>query len=40
MINLIGEQIEPYRQNMKLNENQFFLIIKKKKLKQNVKWVT
>ena len=24
MINLIGEQIEPYRQNMKLNENHFF----------------
>ncbi|MDA9698061.1 5-(carboxyamino)imidazole ribonucleotide synthase [Candidatus Pelagibacter sp.] len=33
MINLIGEQIEPYRQNMKLNENQFFFDYQKKEIK-------
>ena len=31
MINLIGNQIKPYRENVKLNENEFFLIIKKKR---------
>ena len=33
MINLIGEQIEPYRQNIKLNENQFFFDYQKKEIK-------
>ena len=33
MINLIGEQIEPYRQNLKLNENQFFFDYQKKEIK-------
>ena len=33
MINLIGEQIQPYRQNIKLNENQFFFDYQKKEIK-------
>ena len=33
MINLIGEQIEPYRQNIKLNQNQFFFDYQKKEIK-------
>ena len=33
MINLIGEQIEQYRQNIKLNENQFFFDYQKKEIK-------
>ena len=33
MVNLIGEQIEPYRQNIKLDENQFFFDYQKKEIK-------
>ena len=39
MINLIGNQIIPYRENPKLNDNQFFLTILKKILKKKEKWV-
>ena len=34
MINLIGNQIEPYRQNLKLDENEFFFDYLKKEIKQ------
>ena len=37
MINLIGSQIEPYRQNLKLNDNEFFFDYLKKEIKQNRK---
>ncbi len=37
MINLIGNQIEPYRQNIKLNNNEFFFDYKKKEIKEKRK---
>ena len=37
MTNIIGDQITNYR-NKKYSENEFFLIIKKKKLKKKEKW--
>jgi 5-(carboxyamino)imidazole ribonucleotide synthase len=37
MINLIGNQIEPYRQNLKLNDNEFFFDYKKKIIKEKRK---
>ena len=37
MVNLIGKQIEPYRQNFKLNENEFFFDYLKKEIKENRK---
>ena len=37
MINLIGDQIEPYRQNLKLNENEFFFDYQKKEIKEKRK---
>ena len=37
MINLIGTQIEPYRQNLKLNHNEFFFDYLKKEIKENRK---
>jgi len=37
MVNLIGNQIEPYRQNVKLNENQFFFDYLKKEIKEKRK---
>ena len=37
MENLIGKQIEPYRQNLKLNENQFFFDYLKKEIKDKRK---
>ena len=40
MINLIGNQIIPYRKNLKVDDNQFFFDYQKKKLKQKGKWVT
>jgi 5-(carboxyamino)imidazole ribonucleotide synthase len=37
MINLIGNQIEPYRQNLKLDENEFFFDYLKKEIKKKRK---
>ena len=37
MINLIGNQIEPYRQNLKLDENEFFFDYLKKEIKEKRK---
>jgi 5-(carboxyamino)imidazole ribonucleotide synthase len=37
MINLIGDQIEPYRKNIKLNENEFFFDYLKKEIKEKRK---
>ena len=37
MVNLIGNQIEPYRQNIKLNENEFFFDYLKKDIKEKRK---
>jgi len=37
MVNLIGKQIEPYRQNLKLNENEFFFDYLKKEIKEKRK---
>ena len=37
MINLIGNQIEPYRKNLKLNDNQFFFDYLKKEIKEKRK---
>ena len=37
MINLIGNQIEPYRQNIKLKDNEFFFDYKKKEIKEKRK---
>ena len=37
MINLIGNQITPYRQNLKLNDNQFFFDYLKKEIKEKRK---
>ena len=37
MINLIGDQIEPFRQNLKLNENEFFFDYLKKEIKEKRK---
>ena len=37
MINLIGNQIEPYRQNLKLNDNEFFFDYLKKEIKEKRK---
>ena len=37
MINLIGNQIVPYRQNIKLNDNEFFFDYLKKEIKENRK---
>ena len=37
MENLIGNQIEPYRQNIKLNENEFFFDYLKKEIKEKRK---
>jgi 5-(carboxyamino)imidazole ribonucleotide synthase len=37
MINLIGNQIEPYRKNHKLNDNEFFFDYLKKEIKEKRK---
>ena len=37
MQNLIGKQIEPYRQNLKLNDNEFFFDYQKKEIKEKRK---
>ena len=37
MINLIGNQIEPFRQNLKLNDNEFFFDYLKKDIKEKRK---
>jgi len=37
MINLIGDQIKPFRQNLKLNDNQFFFDYLKKEIKEKRK---
>ena len=37
MINLIGNQIRPYRENLKLNENEFFYDYQKKEIKNKRK---
>ena len=37
MINLIGDEIEPYRQNIKLNDNEFFFDYLKKEIKEKRK---
>ena len=37
MINLIGNQIKPYRQNLKLNNNEFFFDYLKKEIKEKRK---
>ena len=37
MQNLIGNQIEPYRQNLKLNDNEFFFDYLKKEIKEKRK---
>ena len=37
MVNLIGNQIEPYRQNIKLNKNEFFFDYLKKEIKDKRK---
>ena len=37
MINLIGDQIKPYRQNLSLNDNEFFFDYLKKEIKQKRK---
>ena len=37
MINLIGNQITPYRQNPKLNDNQFLFDYLKKEIKEKRK---
>ncbi len=37
MINLIGKQIEPYRQNLKLNDKEFFFDYQKKEIKEKRK---
>tara|TARA_B100000963_G_scaffold349677_1_gene359011 strand:+ start:952 stop:1998 length:1047 start_codon:yes stop_codon:yes gene_type:complete len=37
MVNLIGNQIEPYRKNLKLNENEFFFDYLKKEIKDKRK---
>ena len=37
MVNLIGGQIEPYRQNIKLKDNEFFFDYQKKEVKEKRK---
>jgi 5-(carboxyamino)imidazole ribonucleotide synthase len=37
MINLIGSQIEPYKQNLKINDNEFFFDYLKKEIKEKRK---
>ena len=37
MVNLIGNQIEPYRKDLKLNENEFFYDYQKKEVKEKRK---
>tara|TARA_B100000902_G_C27267107_1_gene894173 strand:- start:611 stop:1666 length:1056 start_codon:yes stop_codon:yes gene_type:complete len=37
MVNLIGSQIEPFRQNLELNENEFFFDYQKKDIKEKRK---
>ncbi len=37
MVNLIGNQIEPYRQKLKLKENEFFFDYLKKEIKEKRK---
>ena len=37
MVNLIGNQIEPYRQNIKLNDNEFFFDYLKKRYQRKKK---
>ena len=37
MINLIGKEIEPYRKNLKLNDNEFFFDYQKKEIKDKRK---
>ena len=37
MVNLIGAQIEPYRQNIKLKDNEFFFDYQKKEVKEKRK---
>jgi len=36
MVNLIGNQIRPYRENFKLNENEFFFDYQKKEVKEKI----
>ena len=37
MVNLIGGQIEPYRQNIQLKDNEFFFDYQKKEVKEKRK---
>ncbi len=37
MVNLIGNQIEPYRKDLKLNKNEFFFDYLKKDIKEKRK---
>ena len=37
MVNLIGNQIEPYRQNFKFKDNEFFFDYLKKEIKEKRK---
>ena len=37
MINLIGRQIEPYRQNLQFKDNEFFFDYLKKEIKEKRK---
>ena len=37
MVNLIGNEIEPYRQNLKLGDNEFFFDYLKKEIKEKRK---
>ena len=37
MVNLIGDQIEPYRKNFKFNKNEFFFDYMKKEIKEKRK---
>ena len=37
MINLIGNQIKPYRENLKLNQTEFFFDYQKKEIKEKRK---
>ena len=38
MLNLIGNQIKPYRENFKLKDNEFFFDYLKKEIKKKGKW--
>ena len=37
MVNLIGNQIEPYRKNLELNKNEYFFDYLKKEIKEKRK---